>query len=139
MDKIWIFIFCVIGVVLISYLCQLIVETIAEKRFCNSIVAGQYYIKPLVCSERNNPWLSKYTIYSIVDVRVNDNNQIWIQFKQYECTKDKVFSIASEVDYMSAFAFYNMKFKKIASEDEQHIADMIVEYIDKKNESRSNT
>lgn len=120
-------VFSIVIVIGIALLGQCVVECVKIKKFSNNILIGQYYKLPNH-AYRDNPWLASYKVYAITDVQKNDNGETWVQFRNYEMTRDKVLEMSPDVNYVSAEGLYKMGFK--LDPNEEHYINLINSFIE---------
>ena len=123
-------VFSIIIVFGIALFWQLVAEGIKIKEFTNNILIGQYYKMPNIVN-KYNPWLVSYKVYAITDIRKNDDGKTWVQFRNYEMTRDKVLEMSPNLDYASAETLYKLGFK--LDPNEEHYIDLINNFIDYNN------
>jgi hypothetical protein len=123
-------VFSIVIVLGIALLIQCIAECVKITNFTNNLLIGQYYKLPNTVY-KCNPWLVSYKVYAITDIRKNDDGKTWVQFRNYEMTRDKVLEMSPDVNYASAEALYKMGFKLDPNED--HYIDLINNFIDYNN------
>lgn len=126
-------VFSIVIVLGIALLIQCIAECVKITNFTNNLLIGQYYKLPNTVN-KYNPWLVSYKVYAITDVQKNDDGKTWVQFRNYEMTRDKVLEMSPDVDYASAETLYKLGFK--LDPNEEHYIDLINNFID---EGRSNS
>lgn len=123
-------VFSIVIVLGIALLIQCIAECVKITNFTNNLLIGQYYKLPNTVY-KCNPWLVSYKVYAITDIRKNDDGKTWVQFRNYEMTRDKVLEMSPDVDYASAETLYKLGFKLDPNED--HYIDLINNFIDYNN------
>ena len=120
-------VFSIVIVFGISLFVQFVVESVKITNFTNNILIGQYYKLPN-CAYKDNPWLASYKVYAITDVQKNDDGKIWVQFRNYEMTREKVLEMSPDVNYVSAKGLYKMGFK--LDPNEEHYIYLINNFIE---------
>lgn len=123
-------VFSIVIVFGIALLIQCIAECVKITNFTNNLLIGQYYKLPNTVY-KCNPWLVSYKVYAITDIRKNDDGKTWVQFRNYEMTRDKVLEMSPDVNYASAEALYKMGFK--LDPNEEHYICLINNFIDYNN------
>ena len=123
-------VFSIVIVLGIALVVQFVVESVKITNFTNNILIGQFYKLPN-CAYKDNPWLVSYKVYAITDIQKNDNGQTWVQFRNYEMTRDKVLEMSPDVNYVSAEGLYKMGFK--LDPNEEHYICLINKFIEHNN------
>lgn len=123
-------VFSIVIVFGIALFWQLVAEGIKIKEFTNNILIGQYYKMPNTVN-KYNPWLVSYKVYAITDIQKNDDGKTWVQFRNYEMTRDKVLEMSPNVDYASAETLYKLGFK--LDPNEEHYINLINNFIEYSN------
>jgi hypothetical protein len=120
-------VFSIVIVLGIALLIQCIAECVKITNFTNNLLIGQYYKLPNTVY-KCNPWLVSYKVYAITDIRKNDDGKTWVQFRNYEMTRDKVLEMSPDVNYVSAEGLYKMGFK--LDPNEEHYIYLINNFIE---------
>ena len=123
-------VFSIVIVIGIALLIQCIAECVKITNFTNNLLIGQYYKLPNT-AYKDNPWLVSYKVYAITDIQKNDDGKTWVQFRNYEMTRDKVLEMSPDVDYASAETLYKMGFK--LDPNEEHYICLINNFIEYNN------
>lgn len=117
----------ILGIVLFV---QFVVESVKITNFTNNILIGQFYKLPNI-AYKDNPWLVSYKVYAITDIQKNDNGKTWVQFRNYEMTRDRVLEMSPDVNYISVKGLYKMGFK--LDNNEEHYIYLINNFIEEYN------
>ena len=120
-------VFSIVIVIGIALVVQFVVESVKITNFTNNLLIGQYYKLPNT-AYKDNPWLVSYKVYAITDIQKNDDGKTWVQFRNYEMTRDKVLEMSPDVNYVSAEGLYKMGFK--LDPNEEHYIYLINNFIE---------
>ena len=120
-------VFSIVIVLGIALLIHCFAECVKITNFTNNILIGQYYKLPNT-AYKDNPWLASYKVYAITDIQKNDDGKTWVQFRNYEMTRDKVLEMSPDVNYVSAEGLYKMGFK--LDPNEEHYIYLINNFIE---------
>ena len=120
-------VFSIVIFIGIALVVQFVVESVKITNFTNNILIGQFYKLPNL-AYRDNPWLTSYKVYAITDVQKNDNGETWLQFRNYEMTREKVMEMSPDVNYVSAKGLYKMGFR--LDPNEEHYINLINNFIE---------
>ena len=123
-------VFSIVIVIGIALVVQFVVEIVKITNFTNNLLIGQYYKLPNT-AYKDNPWLVSYKVYAITDIQKNDDGKTWVQFRNYEMTRDKVLEMSPDVNYVSAEGLYKMGFK--LDPNEEHYICLINKFIEHNN------
>lgn len=123
-------VFSIVIVIGIALVVQFVVESVKITNFTNNLLIGQYYKLPNT-AYKDNPWLVSYKVYAITDIQKNDDGKTWVQFRNYEMTRDKVLEMSPDVNYVSAEGLYKMGFK--LDPNEEHYIYLINNFIEYNN------
>ena len=123
-------VFSIVIVIGIALVVQFVVESVKITNFTNNLLIGQYYKLPNT-AYKDNPWLVSYKVYAITDIQKNDDGKTWVQFRNYEMTRDKVLEMSPDVNYVSAEGLYKMGFK--LDPNEEHYICLINKFIEHNN------
>ena len=120
-------VFSIVIVLGIALVVQLVVESVKITNFTENIRIGQFYKLPNT-PYKDNPWLASYKVYVITDIQKNDDGKTWVQFRNYEMTREKVLEMSPDVNYVSAEGLYKMGFK--LDPNEEHYIYLINNFIE---------